>query len=126
MVANPPFDLTTDLLRSLLDRPERGPDRADVVLQRAAGRRLADPAASPVGLGWGPWYELSVGIGIPRRAFRPVPRVDAAVWVARRRTSPLLPVDRAAGWRRFVADHHARWAAPDRGLRWWLKRYRSR
>jgi 23S rRNA (adenine-N6)-dimethyltransferase len=125
VVANPPFDLTTPLARTLFDRPKRGPERVDLVLQRSAARRLADPTG-PLSLGWSPWFAIGLGLEIPRRAFRPVPRVDAVVFVATRRPVPLLPVERAVAWRRFLSDHHARWAGPDRGLRWWLKRYRSR
>ena len=126
-MANPPFDLTTELLRRLLDRPDRLPgrhlERADLVLQRAAAQRFADDTG-PAGLRWAPWFELTVGPVVSRRSFRPTPRVDAAVLVVRRRPTPLVPADAAEGWHRFVVDHAGRWAGPDRGLRWWLRRRR--
>jgi len=125
VVSNPPFDLTTALTRALFDRPARGPDRAALVLQAAAARRLAADDG-PAGLRWAPWFDLRVAERIDRRAFAPPPRVDAAVLLATRRPTPLLPADQAEGWARFVAANAARWAAPDRRLRWWLRRFRSR
>jgi len=125
VVANPPFDLSTPVLRRLLDRPDRAPDRADLVLQRAAARRMADPSG-PVALGWGPWFELTVATVVPRRAFRPPPKADAAVLVIERRPVPLPPPVQAERWRRFVAARQRRWAGAERTLRWWLRRDASR
>ena len=92
VVANPPFGLTTELLATLLDRPERGPIRADLVLQAEVARRHA--ATPPVALrtaGWAPWWEFELGASIGRGSFRPRPTVDAAVLTIRRRNPPILP-----------------------------------
>jgi len=127
IVANPPFHLTADLLGRLLDRPGRGAGRglvrADLVLQRAAAARVADDAR-PSGLRWAPWFDLRVAAPVPRRAFRPVPTVDASILVVDRRVEPLLPAAEAERWRRFVTANAARWGGSDRRLRWWLRRYR--
>jgi 23S rRNA (adenine-N6)-dimethyltransferase len=74
VVASPPYQHTTELVRTLL-----GTDRllsADLVLQRASARRLA---AHPPGARHARRYRLEVGRGVPRSAFRPSPRVDSAV-----------------------------------------------
>jgi 23S rRNA (adenine-N6)-dimethyltransferase len=74
VVASPPYPLTTELVRTLLSS-----DRlvaADLVLQRAAARRLA---ARPPGARHLRGYRLEVGLAVPRSAFRPPPRVDSAV-----------------------------------------------
>jgi 23S rRNA (adenine-N6)-dimethyltransferase len=73
VVASPPYALSTPLVRLLL-----GSDRlvrADLVLQRAAARRLA---AAPPGR-HARRYRLSVGPSVPRSAFRPPPSVDSSV-----------------------------------------------
>jgi 16S rRNA A1518/A1519 N6-dimethyltransferase RsmA/KsgA/DIM1 with predicted DNA glycosylase/AP lyase activity len=44
VVANPPFRLTTTLLAHLLDHPEQGPRRADLIVQReVAEKRTVTP-----------------------------------------------------------------------------------
>ena len=76
VVANPPYGISSGLLRTLL-----GPDSrlvaADLVLQRAVARKHASGAARR--------FSLTVGLALPRRAFLPPPHVDSAVLVVRRR-----------------------------------------
>lgn len=80
VVASPPYNLTTQLVRRLLSMPNLR--AADLVLQRAAARRLA---AEPPGR-HAHAYTLDLGISVPRRAFHPPPRVDSVVLRIRRRT----------------------------------------
>jgi 23S rRNA (adenine-N6)-dimethyltransferase len=75
VVANPPYGITTALLRTLL-APGSRLVAADLVLQRAAARRFASGSARGFG--------LTVGLPLPRRAFVPPPQVDSAVLVVRR------------------------------------------
>src|SRR6478736_3082777 len=72
VVASPPYAITSALLRLLL-APSSRLTAADLVLQQAVVRRYASGRAA------GP------GRSLPRRAFRPSPRVDSAVLVVRRR-----------------------------------------
>jgi 23S rRNA (adenine-N6)-dimethyltransferase len=79
VVASPPYQLSTDLVRLLLRN-----DRllsADLVLQRAAVRRMVD---RPPSARRSRRYRLDAGMPVPRRAFRPPPRVDSAVLRIRR------------------------------------------
>jgi 23S rRNA (adenine-N6)-dimethyltransferase len=83
VVANPPFSVSSALLRTLLDRRSRLV-AADIVLQRAVVRRHVDgraPGARRVLSD----FDLRLGMSLPRKAFRPPPHVDAAVLVIRRR-----------------------------------------
>ncbi len=80
VVASPPYHRSTDLVRQLL-----GSDRmisADLVLQRAAARRLVERADRG---GPGRRYRLELGPALPRRAFDPPPRVDSVLLRIRRR-----------------------------------------
>ncbi len=80
VVASPPYTVSTDVVRRLL-----GTDRllsADLVLQRAAARRLV---LDPPGARHARRYVLDVGAPVPRKAFEPPPRVDSAVLRVRRR-----------------------------------------
>jgi 23S rRNA (adenine-N6)-dimethyltransferase len=96
VVANPPFHLTTVLLARLLDHPDGGPWRVDLVVQReVADKRSVSPPRDLRSAAWAPWWVFERGPTIPRRSFRPVPDVDAALLTIRRREPPILP-DRLA------------------------------
>ena len=76
VVANPPYGISSSLLRTLL-APGSRLTAADLVLQRAVVRRYASGAARR--------FSLTAGLTLPRRAFLPPPQVDSAVLVIRRR-----------------------------------------
>jgi 23S rRNA (adenine-N6)-dimethyltransferase len=76
VVANPPYGISSSLLRTLL-APGSRLVAADLVLQRAVVRKYASGSARR--------FNLAVGLTLPRRAFLPPPQVDSAVLVVRRR-----------------------------------------
>jgi len=76
VVANPPYGISSSLLRTLL-APGSRLVAADLVLQRAVVRKYAS--------GPGRTFSLTAGLTLPRRAFLPQPHVDSAVLVVRRR-----------------------------------------
>ena len=86
VVANPPFAVTTALLRRLL-QPGSRLLSARLVLQQQAARRWVSPAA-PAAARWRRDYEVDLGPRVPRRAFEPAPRVDARVLIIDRRSQP--------------------------------------
>ena len=83
VVANPPYALTSSLVRSLL-APESRLIAADLVLQRAVARRYASTQAPGADRRLRHW-NVAIGRAVPRRAFRPQPTVDSAVLLVRRR-----------------------------------------
>jgi 23S rRNA (adenine-N6)-dimethyltransferase len=76
VVANPPYGISSALLRTLL-APGSRLVAADLVLQRAVVRKHASVAVRR--------FSMTVGLTLPRRAFLPPPQVDSAVLVVRRR-----------------------------------------
>jgi len=72
VVANPPYHISSALLRALTKRDSRLV-RADLVLQKAFARKFAAARR-------GRW-RATVGISVPRHAFQPPPRVDSTVLV---------------------------------------------
>jgi len=76
VVANPPYGISSCLLRRLL-APGSRLSAADIILQRAVAHRYADTATRR--------FTLAVGLALPRLAFLPPPHVDSAVLVVRRR-----------------------------------------
>ena len=104
VVANLPFAGTNEILRHLLDDPRVPLVRADLVVQWGVAVKRALPWPSTVnGVVWGAWYSTRVARRLPRNAFAPPPSVDAAVLVFERRPAPLVPIELASGYRRFVA-----------------------
>jgi 23S rRNA (adenine-N6)-dimethyltransferase len=85
-VANPPFGISTALLRRLL-QPGSRLCSAQLILQDQTARRWASPAG-PGAQRWGRHFEVTVGPRVPRRAFAPAPPVDARVLIIRRRRTP--------------------------------------
>ncbi|MBA2528491.1 MAG: methyltransferase domain-containing protein [Euzebyales bacterium] len=115
VVASPPFCLTTEVLSLLLDDPDGGPWRADLLLQReVALKRAAEPPTSLRSAAWAPWWAFEVGETVGRHAFRPVPRVDAAWLTVRKRTPPILPTWLSAD---FSSVLRASWTLPHRRRR---------
>jgi 23S rRNA (adenine-N6)-dimethyltransferase len=57
---------------------------ADLVLQRQVVNRWAGHQA-PAASRWSRYYDLSIGIRLPRKAFSPPPHVDSAVLLIRKR-----------------------------------------
>jgi 23S rRNA (adenine-N6)-dimethyltransferase len=89
VVANIPFGITTKILRRLLDAA--GLARADVIVQaEVARKRGTGGRGTLLNACWEPWFEFGTGARIPAAAFRPRPRVDAAVLIVTRRDPPLV------------------------------------
>ena len=79
VVANPPYHVTSDLLRILLGR-DSTLVAADLVLQRAAVR---DITAGRGPQRWRRRWSLAEGLSVPRSAFARPPTVDSRVLVIR-------------------------------------------
>ena len=103
VVANPPFGLTTAILARLLDQPAAGPERADLLVERAVARKHAtEPAIALRTAAWAPWWRFDLGPTAGRDAFRPRPGVDAQVLRIHRRRPPVLPEHLAPDFREVL------------------------
>jgi 23S rRNA (adenine-N6)-dimethyltransferase len=101
VVANVPFNASTAILQRLLD-PMLQLQRADLVLQWEVARKRAGRPRSALSAAWAPWWRFRLGRRIPPEAFRPRPAVAAAVLVAERRRTPLLPPESFEEYGAFV------------------------
>ena len=89
VVANIPFGITTKILRHLLDADALV--RADLIVQsEVARKRGTGGRGTLLNACWEPWFEFGTGARIAATAFRPRPRVDAAVLIVTRRSPPLV------------------------------------
>ena len=83
VVASVPYAVTAPLLRRLT-HPGSRLRSAHLVVQAQAATRWSSPAA-PAAARWQRTFAVSVGVTVPRHAFRPAPMVDSRVLVLRRR-----------------------------------------
>jgi 23S rRNA (adenine-N6)-dimethyltransferase len=104
VVANLPFDRTTDLLHLLLDDPATPLIRADLIVEWSVAVKRALPWPSTLNdVLWGSLYETSLARRLPRTLFEPAPSVDAGLLIIRRRAKSLVPADLATPFRRYVS-----------------------
>lgn len=90
VIANPPFGMTSRLLRRLLD-PRARAQRLDLVVGEGVARLFASRyPGRRLPLGSAPWWTFGYGMRLPAAAFTPAPRSDAAVLIAGRRSPALL------------------------------------
>lgn len=113
VVANIPFDRTTEILRRLLDDPRTRLARADLVVEWGVALKRASPWPSTLnGVLWGAWYRFALARRLPAAAFDPPPRVDAGVLVVERRAVPLVDESAWRAYRAFVAAGFRRGLRP--------------
>lgn len=105
--ANPPFDITADLVRKLTsaDLPPRD---AHLVLQREAAERfIGAPRMTLSALLIAPWFSIDLVHRFARSDFAPAPRVDVVLVRLRKCGPPLIPVTAAPLFRDFVVSAFA-------------------
>jgi 23S rRNA (adenine-N6)-dimethyltransferase len=101
IVANLPFDGSTEILRRVL--ADSNLRAADVILQwEAAAKRAAVWPSTSLGVIWAAAFELTLARRLPPEVFAPPPAVDAAVLRATRRREPLVPAGEAQRYAAFV------------------------
>ena len=83
VVANPPFSITTAILRRLL-HPSSRLASAHLVLKVDTARRWTSPSAPGAGR-WQRQVEPTLGVRVPRSAFHPAPPVDCRMLHLQRR-----------------------------------------
>ena len=106
VVANPPFNVTADLLRRLLE--PGGPETAALVLQREAARKYAGARPTAVSLSARPWFESDVSQPFRRHDFVPAPAVEVALLRIAKKAVPDIAAEDAEAWRAFVRHALAR------------------
>ncbi|WP_026932416.1 23S ribosomal RNA methyltransferase Erm [Glycomyces tenuis] len=102
VVANVPYNVTTDIVRWCL--AARTLSSATLVTQLEFARKHTGDFGRWTKLAvveW-PWTAFELGPRIGRRSFHPVPRVDSALLHLKRRPEPLLPRSATGEYRRLV------------------------
>lgn len=109
IVANPPFDITADLMRKLVDG-QTPPHNAYLVLQREAAQRFAGrPQMTLAALLIAPWFSVRVLHEFHRSDFAPAPSVDAVFVRLHKRGPPLVARSDERLYRDFVTVAFSAW-----------------
>jgi 23S rRNA (adenine-N6)-dimethyltransferase len=109
VVANPPFDITAELVRKLVDA-ETPPRDGYLVLQREAAQRFAGrPRMTLAALLLAPWFSLQVLHTFRRSDFAPAPGVDAVFVRLHKRGPPLVARSDGRLYRDFVTVAFSAW-----------------
>jgi 23S rRNA (adenine-N6)-dimethyltransferase len=109
VVANPPFDITADLVRKLTET-DRPPRDAYLVLQREAVDRFAGRSHTTLAaMLIAPWFSLRVLYEFHRRDFAPAPNVDAVFVRLHKRGPPLVARGDEQLYRDFVTAAFSAW-----------------
>lgn len=100
LVANIPYYLTSNLIRTLSET-NNPPVQAALLVQKEVAQRVAaapgDMSLLSVTAQY--YWQVSVGELVPARLFTPPPKVDSQVLVLKRRSQPLFDVDTKAYFR---------------------------
>lgn len=94
VVANIPYNITSHLLRRLLEAPQR-PTRLVLTVQREIAERVTSETGkqSLLALGVQLYGHAEVGGTIPPGAFSPPPEVESAILVVRVHVRPRIPAE---------------------------------
>ncbi len=107
--ANPPFDITSEIIAKLVDGV-RPPDDAFLVVQREAAERYCGlPHETLVGLLLKPSFAPSIVHRFQRDDFVPAPNVEVAMLRLHKRGPPLLASDEAQAYRDLVVSGFTAW-----------------
>ncbi len=107
--ANPPFDITSQIIAKLVDTV-RPPDDAFLVVQREAAHRYCGlPNETLVGLLLKPVFAPSVVHRFRRDDFAPKPSVEVVMLRLRKRGPPLVAPDDAQAYRDLVVSGFTAW-----------------
>jgi 23S rRNA (adenine-N6)-dimethyltransferase len=121
VVSNLPFAGSGEILSSLLRDPRSGLRSADVIVQwELAAKHAAVWPATMRATYWRAWFDIAIVARLTRRAFSPLPSVDAGVLRFTRRGRPRVPPDEHDRYRQFLAEAFRAQAPLQRALRGWL------
>lgn len=108
VIANIPYYLTSNLIRVLSETPNH-PSCVVILIQKEVAERVAakpgDMSLLSVSAQY--YWEVSLGIEVPARAFTPPPKVDSQVLILERRVQALFPEVEEALFFRLVRSGFA-------------------
>lgn len=109
--SNIPFNLTADIVNKLLNG-ESPPEVFYLILQdKAAQRFIGDPIATntQTSILLKPFFEMAIIAQIDRKQFVPIPKIDAALVMFKKRPAPLIEPQFSQLFKDFVVYVYNQW-----------------
>ena len=107
--ANPPFDITSEIIAKLVDAAHPPDDTFLIVQHEAAARYRGVPDETLVGLLLKPFFSPSIVHRFHRADFVPAPSVEVVMLRLRKRGPPLVDPERAQAYRDLVVTGLTAW-----------------
>ncbi len=94
VVANIPYNITSPILKKLLDRTQNSPQFAVLMVQKEVAQKLTDPKKNSIlKLSVDIFAECRIEFLVPKENFNPIPKVDSAVIRLDVREKPLIATE---------------------------------
>lgn len=107
--SNIPFNITSDIIRRLLEL-DNPPETTYLIMQEEAARKFSGkPTVTEFSVIWSPWYDFTIMQQVPRHAFDPVPSVQPVLLRIDRKTNPDLEIADRKLYVRFVKHGFEAW-----------------
>ncbi|MHB8631296.1 MAG: ribosomal RNA small subunit methyltransferase A [Candidatus Limnocylindria bacterium] len=107
--ANPPFDITSDIVAKLVGASRPSDDTFLIVQREAAARYCGEPDETLVGLLLKPFFAPSIVHRFHRGDFVPAPSVEVVMLRLRKRGPPLVAARDAQAYRDLVVSGFTAW-----------------
>lgn len=107
--ANVPFNITSAVVRKLVQGHNPPAEAYLIVQKEAAERYMGVPTTTQVSVLLKPWHTLKITRSLRRVDFSPVPRVDIVMLHIKRKTDPLVPQTEVRIYERFVRHGFGTW-----------------
>ncbi|GIN73753.1 hypothetical protein J14TS2_42280 [Bacillus sp. J14TS2] len=103
VVSNIPYDITTPIMKKLLNQPQQKLSRALIVMANGAAKGFTSKRIKDVHvLQWRMYFDIRIARYIAKTNFSPPPKVDSALVIITRKKTPLLSYRYATTFRRVV------------------------
>lgn len=104
VVANIPYNITTDIFGQLLDVPQTSFTGGVINIEWGAAKRFTEHSTDPRIIGWNTWFKISIVTRVPPKTFSPAPSVQSAMINIDRRKQCLVNPHKYYNYIAFVAS----------------------
>lgn len=104
VVANIPYNITTDIFGYLLDVPQTYFTGGVILMEWGAAKRFTEHSIDPRVIGWNTWFNISIVNRVSPQAFSPAPSVQSAMVKIDRRKQALVDPQKYYDYIAFVSS----------------------
>src|SRR5690625_69049 len=104
VVANIPYNITTDIFGYLLDVPQTYFTGGVILMEWGAAKRFTEHSIDPRVIGWNTWFNISTVNRVSPQAFSPAPSVQSAMVKIDRRKQALVDPQKYYDYIAFVSS----------------------